>query len=467
MWMSIDFKSNTPINRQIYGKIKDMILNQTLRPGEKLPSTRALARELNVSRNTVLVVYDQLIAEGYIVGVQGSKTMVADYISLHNKECNKDHRKSSSFVPKEKDSIINFRSGIPDLEHFPRKELGKLYQQVINTSSAVMLRYSHTEGVLELRSAISAYMYRTRGIHCSPDRVMIVSGATQGLSLVSSLLFHTDQEVIVEDPLHPGLLKVISTAGYRIHGVPTDDMGMITDMLKPSRQVSFIYTTPSHQYPLGGILPLRRRMSLIQYALDNGCYIIEDDYDSEFRYEGQPINALYELHPDKVIYIGSFSKILAPAIRLGFILLPEELLEQYKVLKMYTDVHTDAISQYVLAEFIQSGGLEKHIWKMKKLYSHKRRHLLDELEGHFPGEYEIRGQAAGLHLLVHFHEISFTKELIANLKSEHIKVYPVEDYTLHAAGSYLNDIILGYAHLTFSEISEGIASLSKVIHRNE
>ncbi|MHB8130018.1 MAG: aminotransferase-like domain-containing protein [Mobilitalea sp.] len=222
--------------------------------------------------------------------------------------------------------------------------------------------------------------------------------------------------------------------------------------------------TPSHQYPLGSILPIQRRVALIQYALENDCYIVEDDYDSEFRYEGQPVNSLYELNPNKVIYIGSFSKILAPAIRLGFILLPDELLSKYNSLKMYTDVHTEVLSQHVLAEFINNGGLEKHIWKMKKIYNQKRQHLIQELTTCFSKEFEVKGQAAGLHVLVHFHNVEFSKELIEKINSYHVIIYPVENFALQSFGYHKNEIILGYSHLSFSEITKGIQILSSIIH---
>jgi GntR family transcriptional regulator/MocR family aminotransferase len=281
---------------------------------------------------------------------------------------------------------------------------------------------------------------------------------------MSKLLYRVNSEVIVEDPIHSGLLKVISSYGYRIKGIPVDDNGMNTDLLSSSDNTSFIYTTPSHQYPLGGILPLQRRIALLQYAIDNNCYIIEDDYDSEFRFEGQPVNSLYELNPKRIIYIGSFSKILAPALRLGFMLLPDELIEAYRTLKQYSDVHTEAITQYVLAQFIENGSLEKHIWRMKKLYNKKREHLLRELEASFSGGYDIKGQAAGLHIIVHFHGVNITEELVKKIASSHVKIYPVADYSLNHRATHQDEIIMGYAHLTLSEITEGVRILRNVIN---
>jgi GntR family transcriptional regulator/MocR family aminotransferase len=465
MWISIDSDDSLPLTRQLYQKIKDMILSKKLTPGEKLPSTRALSGELKISRNTVMEAYNQLIAEGYLEGRHGSGTVVTSCLSNMSKYPN--HIPVNNIISQSDHSgkWIDFRSGVPDLTCFPRREWGKLYHDICYELTGAELRYSSPAGVLELRRAISQYLYRTRGISCSPDRIMIVSGSTQGLSLTAKLLYQEKHQVITEDPIHSGLLKVITGQGNQITGIPVDGLGMCTDMLPLSAPVAFIYTTPSHQYPMGAILPLRRRSALIQYAMEHDCYIIEDDYDSEFRYEEQPVNSLYELNPEKVIYTGSFSKILAPAIRLGFLLLPDNLIEQYKSLKQYSDVHTEAISQYALARFIDSGGLERHIWKMKKLYNKKREHLLNELAKHFEGEYSISGQAAGLHVVVHFHKVVFTCELLEQITAAHIKIYPVANYSINHRAEHQNEIIMGYAHLTFEEITEGIRLLRNALDK--
>ncbi len=463
MWIGIDPDSRLPLTRQLHQKIKEMILTGTLTPGERLPSTRAMAAELNLSRNTVMEAYNQLIAEGYLEGRHGSGTNVTSCLSHPLNPPDHKSAKPVPHQPEDKEQWIDFRSGVPDLTNFPRKEWGRLYQDICSALPASALRYNSPAGVYELRSALSDYLYRTRGISCNPGNIMIVSGSTQGLSLAAGLLYREKQEVIAEDPLHSGLLKVITSQGYSVISVPVDDKGIRTDLLPSSGHTAFLYTTPSHQYPMGGILPLSRRSALIQYALEHDCYIIEDDYDSEFRYEEQPVNSLYELNPEKVIYIGSFSKILAPAIRLGFLLLPDDLIEGYKILKQYSDVHTEAITQYVLARFIESSGLERHIWKMKKLYNKKREFLLEELARHFKGSYHLSGQAAGLHVVVHFHNIVFTDELMTRLRNAHIKVYPAANYSINYRAEHQNEIIMGYAHLTIDQIAEGIRLLKEVL----
>nr|WP_297428807.1 PLP-dependent aminotransferase family protein [Clostridium sp.] len=325
-----------------------------------------------------------------------------------------------------------------------------------------MFRYCDSEGVIELRQELSKYLFRTRGIQSKPEQIVIISGFTQGLSLIAKMLYKSDAEVIVEDPIHYGLLNVISACGYSINSIPVDNKGLKTEMMSPIGKVEFIYVTPSHQFPLGGVMSIQRRIDLVKFDEKNNCYIIEDDYDSEFRYEGQPISSLYELEPSKVIYVGSFSKILAPALRLGYMILPEELLDRYKKLKMYTDVHTESISQLALAEFISEGRLEKHIWKMKKEYSKKRQELIKSLDYYFPNKYIVKGQSADLHLVIEFEDITFNEEILEKIISEKVKVYPVEKHAINK-GNHKNEIILGYGHFSIKEIEEGIKRIDKVL----
>jgi GntR family transcriptional regulator/MocR family aminotransferase len=464
MWITIDKTSHIALSRQVYSQIKELILSGSLAANEKLPSTRSLSKELSLSRNTILESYDQLIAEGYLESKPGSGTTVANGI-IKYKSTPSVNISSLAPTPVIKKDYIDFRSGLPALDLFPQKKWAKLYSDICNTIPASAFDYCSPSGVWELRNSISKYLFRTRGIQCRPEQIMIVSGTTQGLFLISKILYKSDHKVLVEDPIHVGLLNTISSMGYDFVPIKADDKGMNTDLLKPYTNISFIYTTPSHQYPLGGILPIQRRLSLIQYACDNNCYIVEDDYDSEFRYEGAPVSSLYELNPNKVIYIGSFSKLLSPAIRLGFMLLPNELLDTYKPSKMYSDVHTEAISQYVLAEFINNGSLEKHIWKMKKIYAIRRNHLIKELNQYFRNEFQIKGQATGLHIVVAFKNITFTQSLVQQLLEQGIKIYPVEHYCIQNKEEHIHEIILGYAHLSLDQISTGIELLSKILHQ--
>ncbi len=555
MWIALDATNGLSLSRQLYDRIKKMILCGDLAAGFKLPSSRALSGELSVSRNTVLEAYDQLIAEGYLETRHGSGTVVAQGISAfarpegygNPKRTEKPERtggplpareklsarhmpdterrlgrREAAPIVKEQPDIINFRSGIPALEAFPQKEWAKTYQSSCAALPASALRYCEPAGIRELREAIAAYLFRSRGIRCNPRRVMITSGSTQGLAIVSRLLHGNTQvntdnpaagtrlmacasgrggrinaTVLAEDPAHKGMLEVAVRAGYDVRGVRVDDDGMDTSCLEapgldklgrkmlerdtlelgnsesprsgldadlgppPSSAIAFVYTTPSHQYPMGGILPIQRRLALIDFAGKADCYVIEDDYDSEFRYEGRPVSSLYELDPERVIYLGSFSKILAPALRLGFAILPEALLEAWQPEKMYLDVHTDALSQYALAAFINNGELEKHIWKMKKLYKRKREHLIKTLVRYFKNSFEVKGQAAGLHVVAGFRGTRFSDALVRDLLEHGVKVIPVEKYSLSGNGEHSHEVILGYSHLSLEEVTRGVRILSE------
>lgn len=218
---------------------------------------------------------------------------------------------------------VDFRSGLPDLSAFPQKEWAMTYRQVCSALPAKAFGYADPEGEPELREAIARYLLRSRGIVCAPERVMITSGSTQGLWLMARLLRRRGSTALVEDPAHRGMLKVMAGAGYAVKGIRADRDGMDVSLLEPVPSLGLIYATPSHQYPLGGILPVQRRLALLRFARDTDSYVIEDDYDSEFRYAGSPVSALYELAPERVVYLGSFSKILAPALQPGFALLPD------------------------------------------------------------------------------------------------------------------------------------------------
>lgn len=457
----IDRQSELTLEQQIYRQIRQMILSGGLSSGYKLPSTRKLAAELKISRNTVIAAYSQLIAEGYLETFKGAGTVVAD--GLHALDIIPSFKQSQP-EPERRNTAakkqIDFRTGMPALEYFPHKEWGNLYREVCNTIPPSSYGYCRTAGVWELRESIARHLYRTRGLSCNPKQIVITSGATQGLSLISHLLKEKQKTVLIEEPTHAGLREVITLAGCCIEGIQVDKNGLCTELLQGKKNISFIYTTPSHQYPIGGVLPIQRRLELIRYAEQNDCYIVKDDYDGEFRYEEQPVSSLYELSPQRVIYLGSFSKILSPALRLGFMILPEKLLHPCKKLKMYSDVHTDALSQHTLAKFMQAGSLEKHIWKMKKLYSRKRSLLLNELARHFPHEFRILGQATGLHIIVQFQNLIFTEETEKILQDKGVRIYRTEAFYLNKSLFHNNEIIMGYSHLSAEEIVKGIDIIS-------
>ena len=472
MWLKLDNHSQLSLNRQISGQIRNLILCGDLPAGHLLPSSRLLGKELGVARSTVLEAYDQLLAEGYLESRSGSGTRVARGIrpqpqQLPNTEAGL--RMAPRVENPDPPELVNFQSGIPALEHFPVGEWGKLYRQCCESLPASALRYNSPAGVDELREAVAGWLLRMRGLRADPGQIMITTGATQGLRLVARLLNRPNALALVEDPVHRGLVEVIARAGYTVEGITTDAQGMDAEQLRNISEASasrcaFIYVTPSHQYPTGGILSAPRRQTLVDFAHTRGCMLVEDDYDGEFRFEGTPISAMRELAPDRVIYIGSFSKILAPALRMGFAVVPPALIPRWIEEKQFTDVHTDALTQRTLAKFITSGGLERHIWKMCKLYKRKRQHLLHCLLNMFGNRFLASGQAAGLHMIAEFAEIKFTDSVLASMRAHGVRAVPVEHHSLCADGAHAHQLILGYAHLSEQGMEKGVAALHTALH---
>lgn len=463
LWIPIDRSLDIPLIKQVYQQIRERILNGELQPGEKLPSTRELSSELKISRNVVLEAYDQLLAEGFIETRRGSGTFVAEGTYLES------HQKIHPFHPlnrcenKNNNShIINFRSGIPDLDLFPCKTWAKLSHSVWNETPPSLFGYDLPEGRPELRHVLSRYLLKTRGVDCHPKQLVITSGATQALNLVAKLLLSPGDQVVMEDPITHDIQTIFKTPGSSLYPIPVDEYGMKTSLLPLNKKPTFVFITPSHQFPLGGTLPIQRRIQLIHYARKTNCYLVEDDYDSEFRYEGPPISSLQGLEPERVIYIGSFSKILSPALRMGYLILPPHLIEKCRKLKWFSDLHTPSLDQMILARFIAEGYLERHITKMKKVYKHRRDLLIHCLKSKFHNKVNIFGYSTGLHLIVEFNGLSFSKELLDKIQQFGVKAVPVEDHAIEK-GKHRNRIILGYGHLKNNDIQEGVMRLNKAI----
>ena len=371
-WIPIDKSLDTPLIRQVYEQIRMRILRGELQAGQQLPSTRELASDLQISRNVILEAYDQLFSEGYIISHKGSGTYVAQGVLLEQMSTEQPLPLiNNADFTKDREDLIDFRSGIPDLNLFPRKKWSTLSRQVYDESPAYVFGYDAPEGRFELRRILSSYLLKTRGVRCHPDQLVITTGATQALSLIAKLLLSPSDEVIIEDPITHEIQTIFSSTGASLCPIPVDEHGMKTDLIPLDKKPSFIFVTPSHQFPIGGILTIQRRIQLIQFAQTSGCYIVEDDYDSEFCYKGAPISSLQGLEPSRVIYIGTFSKILFPALRLGYLVLPPALIERCRELKWFTDLHTPSLEQLILARFIEEGYLEHHISKMKKIYQNK------------------------------------------------------------------------------------------------
>jgi GntR family transcriptional regulator/MocR family aminotransferase len=436
------------------------MLQGRLQSGDALPSTRELAKELAISRNTAYEAYEMLAAEGYIVSRQGSPTRVAEGLILETitsagqKPSGKEIQPIGSYP-------ADFRTGLPDLRRFPRRRWLQLVHQTAEQLALNQWGYTGPEGLPALREQIAAWLLRSKGLSVEPQDIFITAGATHALHILAELLATESRpEIIVEDPCHRGMLRVLQSNKFRIRPVPVDEQGLETNALTKS-EASAVYVTPSHQFPLGGILPAGRRAALVSFAREHDLYLIEDDYDSEFRYTGSPIAPLYALDPQRVIYVGTFSKILFPALRIGYVILPRPLQPCWCRLRLYTDVQNQPFEQAALAQFLNSRKLDRHIQSMRRFYGQRRQILLQTLTEAFGSCWKAWGDAAGLHLALEFPGKCFDQSFAANCQQHGIRITPVDHHSI-VKGKHLDKLLLGYGHLEPQEIRQGITMLSRL-----
>jgi len=448
-----------PLSRQVYQALRDSILKGRLTSDDVLPSTRELAKQLSVSRNTVLEAYEMLYSEGFIETSQGSPSRVVRGLLLE--------QRSLSLKPIEKtiDNSIkyqaDFKTGLPDISKFPKRFWLQLQSKASEAMQTELWGYSGPEGLPVLREQIAGWLFRRRGISVNPKDIFITAGATQALHLLSGLFKKEDREIIIEDPCHIGMFRVLQESGYNIHPTPVDEHGLRTELLK-ANGASAIYVTPSHQFPLGGVLSAGRRAALIRFARENKMYILEDDYDSEFRYSGSPVSPLYSMDPNRVIYIGTFSKILFPALRIGYIILPAQLQSKWRQIRTYSDVQNPPFEQAALAEFLRLGKLDRYVQKMRRIYGFRRQLLLNSLEEVFGSIPQPWGDSAGLHIALQFPGMCFGSDFFRLEKEYGIRAVPVEYHSI-IKGFHQDKLLLGYGHMSEEEIRKGILLLHKFI----
>lgn len=454
MWgIELDRTSEQPLKRQIYQKLKEYIISGQLKSNDSLPSTRELSHSLGVSRNTVGEAYDMLIAEGFVISRQGAATRVGDGLNImktYSDTC-------VNALPKLK-LKADFRTGRPDLRLFPQFLWRKLLHKASEELSLEMYGYSGPQGLMNLRMEIAEWLLRSRGVKVSPDDIFVTAGATHALHILVGLLYEDGKKIVMEDPCHNGMLQTFLHKGCAIFPVPVDYRGMQTQFLPDGKDVCTVYVTPSHQFPLGGILPASRRAALIRFAQKNDIYIIEDDYDSEFRYCGEPIAPLYTMEPQRVIYVGTFSKILFPALRIGYVILPKPLQNRWRILRTHMDVQNPPFEQAALAELLRTRKLDRHIQKMRRIYGHRRKVLMETLKYAFGSTWIAYGDTAGLHIAIDFSDQCFDERFVESCLQNGIYLKSVESHCLEK-GRHQSKLLIGYGHLEPKEIRNGILIL--------
>lgn len=469
-WFTLDRDSTRPLIRQIYHEISSQILSGELQAGEKLPSTRETAAELGVSRNVVLEAYEQLTAEGFLLGISGAGTFVAKgshlILPTGPQAGSADHEAgepADMAVPEpvttDDADPIDFCLGRPALDLVPGRTLARMEYECRMTSSPTSLRGATAEGQPELREALCAYLWRKRGVECRPEQIVITSGAVQGFALLSRLI-PPGSDILFEDPGHRLARETFQFHGARIMPLPVDEEGIRVDELPRAGRPALVFVTPSHQFPLGGCLSIQRRIALVEWAREMDCLVVEDDYESEFRYDVGPVSAIQRLDPGNVAYVGTFSKILFPTLRLGYLVLPPRLVETCVAARRMSDRYGAPTPQSAMARFMAEGLLDRHIARMRKTYRHRRDALITALEEAFPGQVEILGRTTGLHITASFAGVSFDCPRMESVRREGVILHPIEDFAI-VKGRHPHRVAMGYSHLDIPLIQEGVARMNR------
>ena len=470
--ISIEPASPIAIHRQIYEAWRRGILSGRFAAGDRLPSTRELAVTLAVSRSTVSQAYEQLISEGYLQAARGSGTFVCRELpdrSLRTQAAVKltPHRAVppplsrygsglSDDYPHEpcRAGFVCFSQWGPDLAQFPwmlwRRTLSRHLRQ---TRSDVFDYAQQVEGYEPLRREIAAYASRSRAVNCTPSQVIVVNGSQQGLDLCARLLFERGDKVAMENPGYPGAIHTFSAYGASLQPVAVDHDGLICGDL--GRGARVVYVTPSHQYPTGVAMSLNRRLELLAWARRQSAVIIEDDYDSEYRYSGSPLPALQGLAQEvPVVYCGTFSKVMFPGLRIGYLIVPDNLVPAFTRAKRLADNYTPIVEQIALRDFIAGGHLARHIRRMRRLYGSRREALLEALKRHFGECATVHGEAAGMHAFVRMEDKSLRE------RAERNKVQLRSAQPCFLEGGDVHHYLFGFASLTERAIRDGIRRIA-------
>ncbi|MDG4889550.1 PLP-dependent aminotransferase family protein [Mesorhizobium sp. WSM4887] len=466
------------VARRIIAAIKAQIHSGVYRPGDRLPSSRAFAAEWGASRTTVTAAYNQLDAEGYLIIRQGARAIVAPGLERPSGAASiaaASPRNLSTFArrllalppPAEQQpaKVADFRYGDLSGADFPVLAWRRASNKAILRRGA-RLRYGDPQGSLALRSALQTYLWRARGINCAPDQIAIVNGSQQGLDLCARLLLDSGDPFVIENPGYLLARHAFTAAGGVAVPVAVDADGLRTDALPPAR---LAYVTPSHQFPLGGVLSAARRHSLLAWATASGAYVVEDDYDGEYRHDIAPIPPLQTLDPGSVIYVGTLSKTLSPTLRLGYLVVPAGLRRAFSEAKRLTDRHAPMLEQDVLADLLTSGAYERHVRSIRRKNAERRKVLLRALADHIGPKVTVAGADTGLHVVAWLNGIDSGCEpaIIADARAAGIGLYPVSPlYDPAEPRPETAGFIMGYAGLDAEALRRGVAVLADILAKH-
>ncbi len=462
----LDPTAKTSLHRQVYNTLRGAILSGALPHGTKLPATRALASAHGISRNTVLAAFEDLIAEGFLESKIGAGTFIAHTSTpkqqIAAQELSQRGTELSRIavsIPRE-NRIAAFRHGIPDFNLFPWAIWTRLYSQAARNKPN--LGYADPQGEPALRSAIAAHVAATRAVHCQAEQIIITSGSQQAICLAAQLLLEPNDLVWFENPGYLGARAALLAANAKIEAIPVDENGLdVSAGQQIAPKARLAYVTPSHQYPTGVTMSHTRRLELLNWANKTNAWILEDDYDSEYRYDHRPLESLQSLDSHgRVIYIGTFSKVLFPALRLGYMIVPSNLSAASAAARAIQDRGSSTLEQQTLTAFMQQHHFARHIRRTQKHYLERREVLRHNLEKHIPS-LELQGFEAGMHLCAWLTDGQDDRR-ISRIVSEHgLEVMPISAYsqTPLERGGFL----LGYAAVPPKALEEAVRVLAKII----
>lgn len=483
----LDPLSAVPLYRQIYDELRSAILTGRLCARTRLPSTRRMAAELNISRNTIVNAYEQLLAEGYVEGEIGSGTYVTGTLPeellnarASNGEtnssvtCNRELSQRGRLLASRPASVANlqhafrpFRPGTPAIDEFPIKIWLNLIWKRWRRPDIELLGYGKAAGYQPLREAIATYLKSSRGVSCTADQVIIVAGSQQALDLAARVLLDPGDYALTEDPGYLGAQNALLGNSVNVISVPVDNEGIeINEGERLCSGAKLVYVTPSRQFPLGVTMSLARRLALLEWARRSGAWILENDYDCEYRYAGYPLTALQGLDKHgRVIYIGTFSKVMFPALRLGYMVVPPNLVDSFSSARALIDLNSPTTEQAVLADFISEGHFARHVLRMRKLYAERQAVLVESAAREFAGMIDLPPSEAGMHLIGWLPPNANDYEISQLTLGHGIELPPLSAYSTRPL--LRSGLLFGYSALKEVEIRDNIQKLAKLLIRSK
>lgn len=478
--ITVDRKAPRPLYRQVYDGYRSAILDGTLRAGQKVPSTRLLAEELDISRIPILSAYAQLIAEGYFESRSGAGTVVScslsEQVSVPQPPASNvakplDRTRAPSSIELLPDSVKRgtwqrargaFCPGQVSFDDFPLQVWNRLVTRHGRLTQAKTLNYEDPMGLRDLREAIAVYLRTARGVRCDAERIMIVNGSQQALAITARVLLSGGDSVWMEEPGYTFARSIFKLSGCHVVPVRVDEDGLdVTHGMAKCRKARAALVTPSHQYPLGVTMSASRRLQLLDWAETAGAWIIEDDYDSEFRYDSMPIASLQGLDSNsRVVYIGTFSKVVFPSLRLGYLVIPADLVNEFLTVRFVMDFGSASFHQAVLADFIREGHFSRHIRRMRSLYSERRGVLLETLRKELDENGEVTGAEAGMHLTLTLDGIC-DREIAIRAAQQNLWLTPLS--SSYTGSAPRQGFILGFGSAEVERMPRAVRTLQSLL----